>query len=283
MKKKIYLFNHFHNGDIFFSRILINLLKDYYDITYYHNLNPPLLIDLDFVEEIRGIPGNLDCNQNYVDQGVVNTWIGQNHMSYIHKIDNGFSFKNYMVLTEEILSKLDVPFKSVNDMLPYVDFEKLNNTNKIKLLIQELTKKYKKLILISNGNVESCQSINFDFTPIISHLSSNNPDVLFILTEKNNIIKDNVIFTCDITNVKPDLLEISFISTFCDLIVGRSSGPYTYSLNKENLLNENKTFISFNHNEIESSLFNKEFVKCKFIWSNNYGEESIKNIITENI
>jgi hypothetical protein len=283
MKKKINLFNHCHNGDIFFSRILINLLKDYYDITYYHNLNTPLLIDLDFVNEKKGIPNNLHLHQNYIEAGFINTWIGQNNMIYVRKIDDGFSLKNYMVLINELLSKLNVPIKNVEEILPFVNYDKLPNYEKIKNIFYELTKKYKKLILISNGRVESNQSYNFNFTPIIDNLALKNPDILFLLTEKTNLNRDNIIFTCDITQTKPDLLDISYISTFCNLIVGRSSGPYTYSLNKDNLLNKDKTFISFNYKEIESSLFNKEFVKCKFIWSNNFDSNNIINIINENI
>ena len=56
MKNNITLYNHFHNGDIFYSRILVNILKNHYSITYYHNLKSPLFEDLPEVNEIVGIP-----------------------------------------------------------------------------------------------------------------------------------------------------------------------------------------------------------------------------------
>jgi hypothetical protein len=283
MKTKINLFNHFHYGDVFLSRIIINALKDEFDITYYHNLKSPLFIDLEFVNEINHIPTNLNINRSYFESGFVNTWIGQKNMEYVTKIDKGCSFRNYIELLNDILLTLKIQKKDVTELLPFVNFEKLPNYFKIKNLVSNYLVKFKKLILISNGNVESRQSVNFNFTPIIDDLSSENPDTLFLLTQKVDLVKDNIIFTCDITETKPDLLDISFLSTFCDLIIGRSSGPYTCCLNKENILNKNKTFISFNNNEVEASYFNNEIIKCKFIWSNNYSTDNVKDIISKNL
>jgi hypothetical protein len=93
--------------------------------------------------------------------------------------------------------------------------------------------------------------------------------------------KDNIKYTKDIINIRDnDLNEISYISTFCDIIIGRGSGPYCFSTIKSNLLNKNKIFIGFTNliedakwaNNIELNIDGAEQ-----IWYN----QNDKNVIIE--
>ena len=80
-----------------------------------------------------------------------------------------------------------------------------------------------------------------DINHLIEKLSDNYPHIDFILTEKSNIVKNNVLHTSDIIMTSGcDLNEISYLSTKCDIIVGRASGPYCFTHVKENMLNTNK-------------------------------------------
>jgi|LakMenEpi03Aug12_release.lakeMendotaPanAssembly.Ray.scaffolds.fasta_scaffold4446650_2 hypothetical protein len=44
---KFILYNHYHNGDLFFSRMLLHtLIENGYSIDYFHNLNRGVFIDV---------------------------------------------------------------------------------------------------------------------------------------------------------------------------------------------------------------------------------------------
>jgi len=275
MKDKMILYNHFHNGDIFFSRIIIRALIDYYDINYYHNLNTPLLIDIDGLVEFSGIP-NFPINDCEAKNKIVNTWIGQKNMSYVNAVNHGCSSANYFKLCTDILDELSVTHDYDEEyLLPTINYSLIEKPDNVINLVSDNT--FRKKILFSNGDVHSGQSSNFNFEPIIEFLSEKHSDVLFLLTQKTNINKENVIHTCDLTEIKPDLLLISYISSFCDIIVGRASGPYCYSQTKENLLSEDKTFIAFCGNINEGKFYDK--LKSNFVWSNNYSNNNIIGII----
>lgn len=281
MKKNLHLYNHWHYGDIFTSRCLIKSLIDKFNIVYYHNLNFPLLDDIDGLIEIKGIPENYDMHSSDFNNKKINTWIGQKNMEYFKKYEIGCTLKNYLSFIYEVQDFFDVPRQNFEFYLPEVNFNKIKLYEELKVKTSELSKKYKLLILICNGDVNSGQSLNFDFSPIVDNLSELHKDVLFLLTEKKDLVKDNIIFTSDMTSLSPDLLQISYISTKCNIIIGRASGPYSYSLVKENILDINKKFISFNNSPIEANYYNN--LGFNLEWSNNYDYNNIFNIIHNSI
>lgn len=282
MKKKIYLYNHFHNGDIFFSRILVNIIKDKFDITFYHNQKTPLFIDIPEVCEINGIPSNFKYTDHFLESikvGAINTWIGQ--PGYINKINGGCSFENYMELIKDICKLLEIKIENHEEYLPTVNFHNLPKYEEIKNKINNYKKIYNKLILVSNGDVHSSQAPNFDFFPIIERLSNEFPNFLFLNTKTVNLSNENIVNVYQLTETLPDLLYITQLSIDCDVIIGRASGPYCFTQIKNNLLNENKTYISFN-NEINEGKFYSG-LRSKFVWSNNFQYENIYNTIKNNI
>ena len=165
--------------------------------------------------------------------------------------------------------------------LPSIDYKKLSDFDLINSSINSAISNYEKVIFISNGDVKSNQSTNFDFTPIIKNLASKFPNYIFLITNDIDNKLPNVVYAGNITNRKQDLLYLSYFSTLSNVIIGRSSGPYTFSLVKENLLDENKTLIGFTNIAAESYFYENK--KCKFLWSNNYEINNIENIITSNI
>lgn len=284
MKNNITLYNHFHNGDIFYSRILVNILKGHFNITYYHNLQSPLFEDLPEVNEIVGVPSNYNIHNTNLENNIVNTWIGQKQMTYVtHQPIPGCSFTNHLKLVKDICNFYNIELDSdFNNYLPSVINENLKSYNNIVEKIKELKLKYKLIILVCDGNVNSGQSHNFSFIPIVEHLSENNPNCLFLSTNQLYHNKSNIISTYpQITESLPDLLQTSLISTYCDIIVGRASGPFCFTHTKENFNDNKKTFISFSFNESEGMFFYDG--KNKNLWSNNLDYYNVTTIIQNEI
>jgi hypothetical protein len=280
MKKTLNLYNCFHNGDIFYSRVLIQQLIKDFNINYYHNLSSPLLNDIDGLTEITPLLDSFNCEIDNFSNDEINTWIGCDYRKYINNNNNGCNFENYMGLVKKITDYYGISI-NYNDILPKIFFEELHNYQKIKSIIEGHVNNYRKIILISNGNVHSGQSNNVDLTPIIHNLSIKNPNCLFLITQEIDTNQPNVISTFSITQTRPDLNQIGFISTYCNIIVGRSSGPHCFTHLHDNLLDETKTFISFSYNKFEGEWYSK--YKCKQIWSNDFNIENIENVINSEI
>jgi hypothetical protein len=276
----INLYNHFHNGDIFYSRVLMQAFDSKFNINYYHsNLN--LFEDMDNVSEFLYIPSEYSIHENFIHNNTVNTWIGQNGFTHVHTATPGCSFENYFSLVKIILNHLNIEIKNPEDYLPEINFEKLKDLDIIYDKISSLRKQYKKLILISSGPVHSAQSFNFDFHQIMINICNQNPNVLILSTMDYGNMPENFINTSFITKKIPDLLQISYISKFCDIIIGRASGPFCFCHTKENLLNPDKTFISICNNESEGKWFQSSKALQK--WTNNYDPCYITNLINSSI
>jgi hypothetical protein len=281
MKNTIELYNHHHNGDIFYTRVLVNSLLNDYNVIFYHNLNVPLFSDLNEVTEIYGIPNHMSKEKTDINNKIINTWIGQQKLKYLLSPTPGCNFTNYFELVKDILTHLNLPVKEKWDHLPTINFINIPNYEDVLNQILILKKSYKKILLICNGNVHSGQSSNFDMSNSILRLSDDNQDCLFLITHNINHNKPNVIYINNITKILPDLLQIGFISTYCDIIVGRASGPHCFTHIKENLMDKNKTFISFTNNHTEGKWFLES--KSKQIWSDVYTDDNIYNLINNQI
>ena len=282
MKEDINIYNHFHNGDIFYARVLINGLIEKYNVNFYHNLNTPLLSDMDGVTEISGVPNHFDIQTSDIQNKNVNSWIGQQNMKFVNTHIPGCSFENYFNLVKIILNNYNLDINTdEHHYLPVVNYEKILNYESILTRMNEIKSKYNKLILISNGDVNSEQAKNVDLSETINALSNTNSSSLFLTTKPINHNQPNIIDTSSLTNTTPDLLQISLISTFCNIIVGRSSGPYCFTHTKENLLNPNKTYISFSNNRNEGVWYKNS--KAKQLWSSDFNLNNIFTIINNEI
>lgn len=281
MKEKINIYNHFHNGDIFYARMLLNGLIEKYEINFYHDLNVPLLSDIDGVTEIKGVPNHFGIHTNDLENKNVNSWIGQQNMIFVNTQIPGCSFDNYFSLVKIILNYYNIDIKSEEYYLPTINYEKILNYDFIVRTMIDYKSKYYKIILLSNGNVNSGQAVNIDLTSTILNLATNNPDCLFLTTTPVYHNVNNIIDTSSLTNTIPDLLQISLISTFCDVIVGRASGPYCFTHTKENLLDPKKTYISFSNNPNEGIWYKNS--KAKQIWNQNYDINYIFTTINNEI
>lgn len=282
MVNRLTFYNNFHKGDIHYSRQFIKDImskitaNEYY---YEHNYDNNILKDITNlnISKITNLSSNIK-DQVILDNnnGYINTWIGQNNFIYLKH--NCSLYSNYDMY-KDIYSKLNINIENIEYYIPSIDFNHIEKSN-IDLFINNNKEKIK--IFISNGDVLSGQSLNFDFNLLINYLSDLYTDVIFILTDsKNRIIKGNVFYTDDIIQMSSDLNEISYLSKNCDIIIGRASGPFCFTHIQENLLDSNKVYIGISNTENESNWFKSGV--CKQLWTNNYDINNILNIINNEI
>jgi hypothetical protein len=282
----INFYNHFHNGDIFLSKkFILDIIKktNCNKPIYYHKNTPLLLKDISSLIEQNNNIDHLDCNISYFSNNetiYINTWIGTNNKKYYNGINNKAlhcSLYAYYEMFKNIYNFLNIKLEEISYYIPVINFKNIDTLNIDLFLSQHNNKK----VLICGGNVLSGQSNNFNFDDIIDNLSSTYENIIFIATHKTNLKKPNLFYTEDIIKLDRDLVEISYLSTFCDIIIGRASGPHTFTYIKDNIFNPNKTNISICHYEYDG----KWFLESSYnnIWTNNYNKEYLLNLIKSNI
>lgn len=283
--KKICFFNHYHNGDLFHSKSFIKEIVDTIDteFAYAHSNNPIVISDL-------GIPHieipNLSPYSKFVDSEntlYVNTWIGCYFDS--NKPFNGectlrFSYqmfgKIYEHLNEVFGSQLKL--NSIETYFPFVDYSKFDCSKIDEFLIKHTEKK----ILFSNGPCLSGQShYNGDMSEIIEKCATSNPEKLFIATYKFDTNLTNIKFTSDIIQIDGcDLNEISYISKYCNLIVGRNSGPFCFATTGDNMTDPQKTFYAFGERETDCFYYDMN-IECSFVFEQTSNFSDIETSILE--
>jgi len=288
---KILYFNNFncHNGDLHYYREFIK------DIIKKTNFDEYFLLEKKSSSKLLSDIPNLkfgEINKNcFIDQ----TYYKINQDVYINihfirtniiyyfalKDDEWLTYKSlldaYYKYYSFIYNKLNIHLNEKNYYIPEIDYSKFEIENVDKYI--ENNDKFK--VLICNGNVLSAQS-NILLDSVIDKLSDIHKDIDFILTKKIDIAKDNILFTDDIINCNiPDLNEISYLSTFCNIIIGRSSGPYCYTLTKSNFNDSNKTFIAISLSYIIA--FYSEFSKSDRILITENHNDIIFDVINDEI
>ena len=280
----IIFYNDFHNGDLHYCREFIKDIMCKVSANFYfaHKCNTETSKDIPNLnyKNIMEVYSIRDYNSisitNINDNIYINTWMGQKHLLY-YKDTMSSIYTVYKIFTD-VYKQLNIEINEIEYYIPEIDKCYLNIQNIDNFLNNHKNKK----VLISNGDVKSGQSNNFNFNNIIIKLAAQYQNIDFILTDnKSKINMNNIYYTNDIINQQYDLNEVSYISTYCDVIVGRASGTYSFSFVKDNLFNPNKTFIGFSHWENESIFYKSNI--CKQLWYNNYDENFIIEKIKENL
>lgn len=251
--KKIVFYNGFHKGDLHLSRTMVRKIIEFFpdiEFGYLHQNDPYLLKDLNakYLGWNRVSPRDQTGYVQTSDTLYLNTWFGSYDYEFMNKY-NGITFDALYFIFEKHLKLLGYSWNDIEkdpkNLYPSIDWSKYNLTN-INKYLPEL-KKYKKNVLICNGPALSGQSKPFNWESIINNLSNKFNDVQFICTDSSYQKKgSNISFTNDIINIPEcDLNEIAYLSTFCDVIIGRTSGPNSYTMINENSFDEKKTLLSF--------------------------------------
>jgi len=256
---KVVFVNYFHNGDAHLSRQIVRAIMNKFpslDYGYYHSSGTHILEDitgLKFVPKakIPNFKGGFGSEVKK-DTLYLNTWYG----SYNQKFNGstGIAFDAlYDVFDFHLRTHFGITLADIepnpSKLFPKIDFSKLNVAS-VNNFIDKNKGKWRKIILVSNGAALSGQASNFPLAPVINALAKLRPHCLFIPTNKDPKIKQqpNVIYSGDIIGKNTcDLNENAYLSTFCDIIVGRSSGVYTFSMIQDNMFDRDCSMISFSN------------------------------------
>lgn len=282
MYKWLVFYNYFGNGDLFNSREFVKEISanlDHELLGYFHLRDRNIFEDLDFIYRLP----NANCFPTkhffLADNDLhINTWIGLDSNYVLKGI--GCTIENNIRMYNNILVKAGSNFRlqgNLEDYIPKIDFTKIAYTDRIDNFVKQINKK---IVIICNGAVLSQQAENFDFSYVIRRLMEKyEKDYFFITTEYTpDVYCTNDIFPQSMTF---DLNQIAYLSKFANIIIGRSSGPYVFTQFKENLMDENKIFLTFTYNQ-NSSLFAKDIpLKAKTLWSDVKDENGVFNKICE--
>ena len=301
MYKNIVFYNHFHNGDIHVSREFVRRLSDAFrnrfpdvNISYSHRNNGNCIADIPGLG-YNQVPINWNEHEGTFVRGdtiFINTWYAQRHFHYMNTY--GITFDCLYVMFDEMcknhfnftLAELE---PNPEKWFPKIDFSKYE----ISAAKNFLDNKPGKKVLVANGNALSGQADNFPMIPIITNLAAMHPDMTFILTNNESSLPlPNMIYSSSIIQKNTfDLNENGFVSSYCDVIIGRASGAYTFSFVQENLFERPKRHICFSNlipskeNTFWLSDMFRDRVKytSKIIVSNVSAAPAVQNLIEENL
>lgn len=250
---KIIFYNHCHNGDLHVSRQIvkkiISILGDKYEYIYTHKNSRDILRDLpvshngDIIYSLNKLDGD------YIKNNIlyINTWYGANNGTYLSKYNITFDCL-YNLLDDVCDKRFGFKLQNVGgykETFPQIEYIKYDISNIDKFVNDNQNKK----VLVCNCPVKSAQAGSFLMIPTVNKLADSYKNTIFIITNKEDgadIRGPNVIYSSDIIrkNTGSDLNENSYISTYCNVIIGRASGPYTFCYVTNNMFREVK-FLCF--------------------------------------
>lgn len=301
---KVVFFNFYHNGDVHVSRGIVRKIVEKVHqidptITFeYSHRNPPNLItDIPGLSYNRHAIDSLRSDHDNLiridDTVFINTWYAQQHFKYMNR---------YGITIDSLYAALDDSCKSlwnfslsdistdISSFFPSIEYSKYEIGESQKWLGAHPETK----ILVENCEALSGQATNFSMTPIIVDLARQHPTKTFILTGSDGvrILPSNVVLASNIIkkNTRSDLNEISFLSTHCQTIIGRASGPFTFTLTQENLFKRPTKYLCFTNLTTSSnkywigSLFQNQInYSANIIVSNESNAGIVQGIINRNI
>lgn len=259
--KKIIFYSNVHLGDLHLSRSYIRWFIENFntDFTYTHNYDPQVLSDIDHLtfdkNKWRSLPRNGDIIE--LEEAIFfNTWIGSGGLAMGVNFDAiHFLFSKYFnfLIQKGFSSKETVLPK----LLPKIDFKHPS------LFIKNIDEWFKnrncnRKIFICNNTPESGQSFLNNLNQLILIISNNNPqDDIYLSNQVEPLIDNekNIFYAEKIINKNYsfNLNELSYFSTYCDIIIGRGSGPFSFSEVEENL---NKIWLSLTSEHLALDSFN---------------------------
>jgi len=299
---KITFFNHFHNGDLHISREFVRkiiqkvqTIDPNITFSYGHVNDPGLLSDIPGLGYQHLHSLGYDQFENLVNRSgniSFSTWYAQQRFRYMNV--HGMTLDClYQAFDDSCKSLWGFGMEDLStdasSFIPTIDYSKFHIQEAQVWLHQNPHKK----IFVSNGHALSGQATNFLMAPIIADLAKSHPEKIFILsnTEGNVSLPPNVIYSKDIIKkpIGSDLNENSFLTTYCDVIVGRASGAFSYAWTQQNMIQRKAKFVTFcgpgvvvrpPHKYWTSSLLNDRInYSAEFIVSDTTDSNTIKSII----
>lgn len=281
---KLIFYNHYGNGDLFESREFVldwMRLAGVTEACYAHRRLPGFFDDLPQLKSIDVLP-EMDMRKSITwrDGGEelwVNTWIGRDSQ-YVVNPGIGCVVEQIYRMHNDMLMEAGLPTlkRSLVEYIPTIDYARI----KVGYLPMWIDRQRgKRLVLLCNGPTGSGQASNFDFGPMLDRIAYD-PEVAYIFTDRPTagvcfevLGRGDVFFTDDLTGREPggwDLNQISYLSRYCDVIVGRCSGAQMHAQVLENWMDSRKALICFTHHRNGACfVWDPEALglKMKVVWS----------------
>lgn len=285
----IAFFNHYHNGDIHYSRGFIQDFSERYlkknpnqkYITYYYDGNERLFLDLPYIRHspLAHLRNTLNENLATIDtpeQVLINTWIGQRDKRFLGKKNDQIHLHSNKKMWELHFDQFDLgPLKDDFAYIPNVDWTLYQKPN------EQLLKNHQKVVLVCNGPTQSGQGIpllkpwekifhpphpfddskrNSFISPVLlEKIAKKMPSIAFVFTqgliEAN---KKNMFTIADLYGhiEGGDLMECGhFAAKYANTIIGRASGPFTTACTQESYFAKEKNFICLSNLPKETSFW----------------------------
>lgn len=297
MMNKIIFFNHFHKGDLHTHKEFIRHIQSELpnvEFEYMHNNAEKLTAELNI--PLVDSPNELNNKEPfYMDEDAlyINSWVGCNWDVFCKHggINMLTLYEQWEGIVAQINDVFDTDIKlreEKESYLPKINYNALSITG-VDQYINSTVGARK--ILICNNVPQSNQSFGSDMREHILPFAEMYPDTHFICTNKFDTDgHSNIKFTADIIGPVEDgdLQEISYLSTYCDVIVGKNSGPFVFCETYDNYMDETKTFVSFNtkhpdYEDVHETMSKDLNIKCKYtavpIFSNSLSPEDHENIM----
>jgi hypothetical protein len=295
---KIVFFNHYHKGDLHTHKEFIRHIQSQlpeFTFEYLHKNAEKLTAELGI--SLMGSPDDLDNKTPFYqdeDTLFVNTWVGCNWDVFCK-----YGGINMNTLYEEwtgIVDTINETFgtsvklhKDKEDYLPRISYNALSIAGVDQYVNSTIGVRK---VLVCNNVPQSNQSFSSDMKEHILPFAEMYPDTHFICTNKFDTEgAANILFTGDIVGpvTDGDLQEISYLSTYCDVIVGKNSGPYVFCETYDNYMDDAKTFVSFNtkhpdYEDVHETMSKDLNIKCTYhaipIFSNSLTDKDHENIMS---
>lgn len=214
------------------------------------------------------------------DDILINTWLGVDS-TFVTRA-NSCSILNSYKMFNYILIKLGYPplNKPLEEYLPTIDYSYFDTVP----IDDFLKTTHKDIVIIANCNAQSGQAENFDMTQAIQKLCDTYKNTTFVVTDPIKVNAGNYITSGEVTKSKDgfDLNELSYLSKFSNLFIGRSSGAQIFAMTKENCMDARKSFLSFTY-RIESAhiVWEEPKIRARVFWSNAINSDNVYSAVCQ--
>jgi hypothetical protein len=293
--KSLTFFNHYGVGDLYESReFVLDWMKLYgVETATYACRYPAVFEDLPQLQCIPVQP-DMDMRKGWERRGehlLVNTWIGCRNAQtkppgdFVIWPGVGCTVDNLYRMHNTYLREARLPPlpRAIVDYIPNIDYSRVNCGNVDKFV--DSTRQMRR-VLLCNGATGSGHAANFDFAQMVELLPGY-PNTVFIFTERCDAKTPYSVFTDDITFRPPggsDMLAISYLSTFCSVIVGRCSGAQMPCETKQNWMDPSKTLLSFTQHDNGATFVRNPAalgLKMRRVWSGAETPEAAAQVLAE--
>lgn len=271
---KVCFSNEGHIGDLLLNLPFIDLLIKKYPENEYYQYNRGTVTIFDETL-IRSVPGLIETNEVCGDINIFTWMCNEEYKDWVASDD--YSFVDHFTVQkfywEKIYEKHGFDVEIPDDLGINHNFV---ITQESKDKIETFSTRKTGKILIFNQKTRSGQADNQDYMSYLVRMANIFPQHDFLYTNEediddNLILYDNLFYTPSIFGeLRCDIMQNSYISLFCDIILGRANGPFMFAaMHNSNVLNKNKLIIgqhNGNHHKDDLEInFNRSIYKARNI------------------